>query len=280
VSSKGGAKDLFAEFGLDFDWATTMDLNPRVVNVEGEEFTGKSFLALTGPEPIGYQSLDFGESRVLPHFRGKQIGVKRYQFDFNAALKQKADWEKQADNVRDKWWNPFEADFRKMAASGKFKTIIWDQASDVNVMLRLAHYGKLTQVPQEAYGIVNAEFKELVQFAKKCGVNLVLIHSLKDEYEERIVETGRGPQKQRFKTGKMLRQGNNAIGYLIDVSVRMTRIEKKGEPVKFRGQILKAGANKDVLGMELDNPDWDTLMAFVQPPPPTVEGAGEGISLD
>lgn len=252
--------------GFDFNWESTLDLNPRVVNIEGEEYTGKSHLALTFPEPIGYQSFDYGENRVLPNFRGKKIGVKRYHFDFDVALKERAEWEKQAASVLEKVWNPWERDFRRLASSGDFKTVVWDTGTDINVLKRLSLYGKIAQIPQEAYGIVNAEFKELVQFAKRCGINLVMIHQLKEEYDEKIVDSPRGPKKERFKTGKLLRQGNNAIGYLIDVSVRMSRVEKRGEPVKFVGKILKAGANKDAVGMELDNPTYDSLMAFVQPP--------------
>jgi hypothetical protein len=115
-------------------------------------------------------------------------------------------------SVYDREWNKLARAFQAVIESN-YRTLIIDTATEVWEMLRLARFGKLTQVMPHHYGPVNVEFKELVKsICSKPGLNSIWIHQLKKEYKQ-------GKDGKDSWTGGYERAGFNGMPYLVDAVV-------------------------------------------------------------
>lgn len=240
--------------------------NPfHILSIEGPPKVGKTHFYSTAPGAIGVQSMDFGTEGVIDKFPDTTFDVREYNFAYDFTIKSRGDEAtEQADAIKTNYWAPFNNDATEFFADPNIKTVVWDTASEVWEMLRLAHFGKLQQNPQLAYGPVNAEYKALVRMANIARKNLILVHQMSKEYKD----VDGKPQE----TGNFKRTGNNKIDYLVHTYVRLHYDEPvknvKGvvvTPGKFKTEILRSRFNPDVNGMVIDTPDFVTLMSLVAP---------------
>ena len=63
------------------------------------------------------------------------------------------------------------------------RTISVDTATELWELLRMARFGKLTQVMPYQYGPVNAEFRSLIRMAYASDKNLILLHKMRKVYK-------------------------------------------------------------------------------------------------
>lgn len=237
----------------------------HILSIEGLPKTGKTHFCCTAPGGIAFQSLDFGTEGIIEKFDDKNIEVAEYNFAYDYTIKSRGDEaSEQADRIKTDYWAPFNADAERFFADPAVKTVVWDTASEVWEMLRLAHFGKLMQNPQLQYGVVNAEYKALVRMANLARKNLILIHQLAKEYKD--------VDGKSQETGEYRRVGNNKVDYLVHTYIRNHYVppvkDVKGNvrtPGAFKVEILRSRYNPDVNGMVLDGPDWTTLMGLVAP---------------
>lgn len=212
---------------------------PRlIVSVEGLDKVGKTAFALSAPGPIAYLETDMGTEGVIEKFQADKVILSpaAYESRFEGGA---------AKNDAEKEFNRFEKEFRLALANTR--SVVIDTASDIWEMLRMARFGKLTQVKPHHYAPVNAEYKDLITSAYDSEANLILLHKLKATWAE-------GSDGKSSKTGQFERQGFADTGYLVQVNVRCWREEER-EPgdLGFRMQVLNCRSNPEIAGEVLAN---------------------------
>lgn len=216
-----------------FKKADTQIKHRMVLSVSGLEKQGKTSFALSAPGPIIYFNFDYGQEGVIHKYSStKDIYEKGYRFsrignqDYTAL------------------WSSFTADLAN-ALKSKARTIVIDTATDAWELLRLARFGKLSQVQSYHYGPVNAEYKLLVQDTLSFDKNVIFLHKLKKRYVD-----------DKF-TGEYERAGFSGTGYLVQANLEVFRDGLDGG---FYMKVMDCRQNSDLGGLEIELPDC--LMGF------------------
>lgn len=235
-----------------FQPATETTHRRLIVSVTGHDKSGKTDFALSAPGPIAIQSLDIGTEGVVDKWLNGERGAKEiYLSEYTADGTQKA---------TEKEWSRFASDFKQALGLG-VRTINWDTATEVWEMLRMAEFGKLTQVMPHNYAPVNAMFRRLLRTVYDSDVNLILLHKVKKEYRE-------SPKSKEGKanwTGKYERAGFSDIGFLAQCNVFCYReVNEDGSAGDFALRIENCRQNPDIVGMEIPN-DFAMLAGLVFP---------------
>jgi hypothetical protein len=239
------------------------------VLAEAPEKSGKTHFALTAParkvgnrEGIGMFAYDTGgvEGVVQKFQKTKRIFLSecRVEIPKMPAQGAYASWSVQeaqqiATNA-EKMWQVFYGKYQEAVA--RFRTVILDTSTDVYALLRLAKFGKLTEVKPQHYEPINRIMEEMINMAYSEGVNLVMIHKMKPEWANNQL------------TGKIKAQGYGDAVFKSQVNVRLSHdfveppVLEDGSPnpeagkVKFSALIKPQGCRP--------NPDAEQLL-FVQP---------------
>jgi hypothetical protein len=168
-----------------------------IMSLSAREKQGKTHFALTAPDPLAFFSLDLGTDGVLQKFQDRKIFVSEYDYrnagGFDISVFQSA-------------WGRLKGDFLTVLKNPDIRTIVWDTATEVWEMMRMAAFGKLTQVKPHHYGPVNAEYRDLLRLAYGSDKNLILLHKMKAEYVE------------DRRTGKFERAGFSDTGFLVQLN--------------------------------------------------------------
>lgn len=155
-------------------------LTRRVTHMQiyGDTGSGRTTLGLSAPGPIALlHCAENLEGRIQPFV---QEGKKIMTFSFNSGRDLKGSAEavaKEAERilgqVRDAWED----------AKGWARTIMVDTDTDLYALLRLARFGKLTQVKPHHYGPVYAEWRGLYRyFREQNDHNLVFCSMMTEKY--------------------------------------------------------------------------------------------------
>lgn len=187
-----------------------------VVSVEGREKDGKTSFALSAPDPIAIFNLDTGLEGVIEKVAGDKT-LMECEVDYRDAINPN-EWIKMWELMKKNYYN---------AINSNVRTIIMDTASEMWELVRLARFGKLTQVMPHNYGPVNTEFRDMIRAIYKTDKNLILLHKLKDEYIN------------DKKTGKFERAGFKDVVYQVQINIRVWRKpDEDEEPRKGRKVML------------------------------------------
>lgn len=229
--------------------ASTPAPSPRLIaSIDGLEKTGKTHLALTAPAPIAYFDLDEGMSEIIDKFPKLS---KPGQF-----LYYHIDYDDEDDDLAEKHIGKVLKAYRSClsAPDSVVKTIVFDTDSDFWEMLRLARFGRLTQVKPHHYAPVNAEFRRYIRDAKRSNKNLILLHKKKDEY----IQTK--SMKTAMPTGKKIRAGMKEVGYLVQVVLDLEKDEDGRHCT-----IVESRHNPDIEGMVLNGEEinFPTIASLV-----------------
>jgi hypothetical protein len=223
-----------------------------VLAIDGLEKTGKTRLALTAPGPLAYMSLDIGVEGVIEPFQTEKVihlaeyGVRVEKGDTQDTLIKKAEPE----------WARFLKDYKDIVIpglkAGTIRTCIWDTATEVWELLRLARLGKLQQVLPHHYVGVNSEFQNLLREVYETPGNLILLHKLKAEWKDNPA-TGKGQ-----KTGLYERAGYAGTGFLVQVNASCWRERMNGDPAgmpsgSFHVTLRDSRQNATVAGTDLSD---------------------------
>jgi hypothetical protein len=250
----------------------------HILSIEGEAKGGKTYLAATAPKKVAFQSLNFGTDGVLQEwddFRERFV-VAEYSVNFNpladaaqqamsgrARNKKAADKEEiqkavyaaaeeQADRVRRESLEPFKQDYYDLLDDDEIKTIVWDKATEVNELVRLAHHGKLERNPRIAYGPINSEFKGMVKKASERRKNLILIHDLTDVY---VNDEPSGRRKMK---------GNGNIEEMVHSFVKVAKKVEKGVAT-FTTTVRDSRFAPAATGEKIEMATWAELMMVLMP---------------
>jgi hypothetical protein len=212
--------------GMGFTQADKTASNRMIVSVCGLEKQGKTHFALTAPGPIAYFNADIGMEGVVGKFiSAKQVLVKEV---FVPTDKDKA------MVVVD----GFRAAYKAVLASRKIRSIVWDTATELWELLRVARFGKLTQVMPLMYGPVNAEYRGWLRDAYDSDKNLILLHKMKPVYVN------------DKRTAEYDRSGFSDTGFLVQVNAQVYR-DSPDDGGTFNLFIKDCRQNPDLAGQVL-----------------------------
>ena len=208
-----------------------------ILSAEAREKRGKSNLALTAPAPHAIFDFDTGLEGVLEKFsRTKEIYIGDYRRDKGLILSQ-AEWQAQ--------WSKFKKEYVAALSNPAIRTVTIDTATEAWETLRLAKFGKLSQVMPNQYGPANDEYREIVRVAFGSDKNLILLHKMKEEY----VASKANPAIANW-TGEYVRAGFKDSPYLVQMNLFLDRT-KDG----FLCRILDCRQSPVLAGMEIYNDD-------------------------
>lgn len=203
--------DKQTSIGGSFQIANQAPPRRLVIALDGLEKEGKTHFSLSGQGPIAYLGSDIGDEGVVEKFQTSKL---IHRADYGVSIPKNGDIEQTMKLILPEW-ERMVTDYKlalSMAKVGKVRTIVWDTASEFWEMLRLARFGKLTQVMPHHYTGLNTEYRNLVREVFNTPANLILLHKLKKEWLNDPL-TGKGN-----KTGAYERAGYSDTGFLVQVN--------------------------------------------------------------
>lgn len=220
-----------------FSKASTKIVPRMIISVSGREKHGKTSFALSAPGPIIYFNMDYGLEGVVHKYSvQKDIYVKEYRFGRN--------------DTADKYialWAGLSIDFSN-ALKSKARTIVFDTATETWELLRLARFGKLSQVQPYHYGPVNAEYLSFIREGFSYDKNIIMLHKLKKEYVD-----------EKF-TGRYEPAGFNKTGYLAQANLSVYRDGLDGG---FFMRVLDCRQNSALGGLDLEVSESQSAFGFL-----------------
>jgi hypothetical protein len=213
------------------DWKPTDGKTRRrlIMSVEGLFGSGKTDFALTAPGAIAFFQFDLNAADTIARYaQKKSIYVRSYDIPDPASK----DVQEEAKKIR----LSFKRDYQDAIASyPKIRSIVWDTATELWELLRLAEFGKLTQIPPVFYTNINNEMRRIIRTATESDTNLIMVHRLKDEWI--------GQKGNRENTGRKVRAGYGEVDS--DCAVMIQTIFKERQ---FSLEVLKCTQNPAITG--------------------------------
>jgi len=209
--------------------ASDLEGSDRIIlSISGMDKQGKTHFALTAPGPLALFSTDIGEEGVVEKFGDKDIQLLRLEHVDEDDPTTEAEGE----------FDRFKEAYYYALKGKRFRTLVIDTATEIWELLRLARFGRLTQVMPYQYGPVNKEYRELIRDAYKQDKNIVLIHKMKPKYVN------------DKRTGEYERSGFGDTGFLVQVNAEIYR-DEDGDFVLW---VQNCRKNPDLAGEELVGP--------------------------
>jgi len=255
-----------------FELATYSSVASLAVVLCGHAGNGKTHFGLTAPGGIAYFNLDKGLKGVLQKFvNDKKIYLHNINmpkpetgvmFSEDKHGKAKAVTyqivkEEFVDQAR-KCWDQVVHLSRTAYNSKNIKSIVYDTESAMWELIRLARFGKTTQVEPYQYGPVNLEYSGLVEELCGSGKNVIFLDRMKKTY-----------MHEKW-TGKYERGGFGSLGYLADVSGQIVYNEKEG--MWYIDINDKCRIDPAFMGVRLPNDDYPLPVDFPNLAVSLVEG--------
>jgi hypothetical protein len=159
---------------------------PRIICAQvGGPGSGKTEFALTGPGPIGLQSLDLGHEGVIEKFNGKkEIRVANYDWAPTKEDEQTEGFQLKAKLLRDKFIEDY------IFLCQHCRTVIWDKETDVWNLFRYAEFGTPKGDKPRDFDKANQAMRKYVNWPKKLTVNACFIEDVKEEWVSQNAKSG------------------------------------------------------------------------------------------
>jgi len=231
-----------------------------IICSRAKEKHGKTHFSLTSPGNIAYLNYDKGEEGVMEKFLKDRPERKIYTCELPKPLFRKRLTGEEAKKREegetklrleqyDKYWLKGRDAFEAAATNPLIKTIVVDTCTEFYESVRLARFGKLTEVMPQHYGPVKSEFRDVVRMAfDRKDLNVIFVHKMKKEYQEN--SAGKAAW-----TGRLEMQGFEDMGYIAQVTITHLREKIPSGGVKFGIRIDDCRINPDVIGLELWSDD-------------------------
>lgn len=215
-----------------------------IVSVEGTEKSGKNHFSFTAPGPIYVHDFDFGDEGVIQKFQPKgafyRPGLQIYKANYKLKIAPGTAIQLSADTARPVW-EKFVGNYQEGLAKGR--TTVIDTGTEAYEVLRMAEFGKLTQVLPHHYGPVNQAMKDLWRSAYDTDSNLIVLHRMKEEWENKVV----GGKEIGNKTGRWEMAGYKGTYFEAQICCRAYK-----EDGQFKLLIFDCRQNPDLEGMVLE----------------------------
>ena len=220
-----------------------------ICSVDALEKCGKTHFSLSAPRPLGFIDLDRGLEGVANKFDLSNVYISDLGEQFARASTMAVEGQdaQQVAKAADKVWAQFRHDFTWGLEN--LRSLVVDTGTEMHELIRLARFGKLTQVMPEMYGPVYGELSALIKQAYSSDCNLILLHRLKQEYEQSEASSTTGRRKPGRPTGRLIRAGYKDMGYLVQLSLRLGKFNGS-----FTCTIEHCRHNPALEGQELPEP--------------------------
>lgn len=213
-----------------------------IVSIGGWDKCGKTHIALTAPGPIAYANFDTGLEGVINKFRA--AGKKVYTSDYRVVVPAGADAQTVA-NKAGEVWTRLNSDMRAAWASPLIRSTVIDTESETWELMRLAAFGKLTQVMPHHYGPVNGAYRNFLNEVYDSDKNLILLGRMKEEWDSKVGANGK---EISFKTGRHERVGFKDVQYLVQVNCMARYDPMQAEGNRFTLEIINCRQNSGLAG--------------------------------
>jgi hypothetical protein len=207
---------------LNQGWTEPSTAAPRrlITAVQGWPKSGKTHFALaTAPEPVYYINADHGAEGVVEQFirAGRQIVEHRVNIPDSFEMP-----EAKAKGLYLPIWEETKAMIRKAWANNQ-GTLVLDTETEIYELIRLARFGRLTQILQHHYGPVYAELNGLLRDAAyESDMSAIYIRKMDKD----------------FNTGQPISKGYKNTPYDTQINVEVSRVQEPGESDAFRVGVL------------------------------------------
>jgi hypothetical protein len=226
-----------------------------IISLTGEEKTGKNHTSFTAPGPMYVHSFDVGLDGVVQKFqKDKEIYIADYELTIQPGEASAGEVAEAADKV----WQQFVSNYRDGLASCGNGTTVVDTDTELYELLRLARFGKLTQIMPHHYGPVNAELRDVIRESYDHDANVFFLSKKTDIWENYVGADGK--EKGR-KTGLKGRKGFGDLPFLVQVVASTVR-EDTGDGTAFNVQIEDCRFNPQANGALVLN-DYDSIMSAI-----------------
>lgn len=233
-----------------------------IVSVEATEGCGKTIFGLGAASSgtVYLQRFDRASEGALKLAQDAGLDVRVKDYDLDVVKDEIGPDAKAINRTKDEagtLFDEYQEDLKQIIAEGA--TPVIDTFTEAWELARLAEFGKVTQVQPHMYSRLNAKFRHLLNSIVLSPCSAVLIHKLKDVWENK--ETSNGLRSA--KTGELERSGFSDIGYGAHVMVRLYRAGMRGDPNgevpepsrEFMMRILKCNPKADLVGLDLEISD-------------------------
>lgn len=223
-------------------------------DILGEEKTGKTTLGLTIPGDLGVIDLNRGLDGVVQKAvaRRKKAGIKGRVRVSACPLPDGEEDSAKCKAEALKVWKILDADmrvgFKSMAG------MVTDSGTEFYKLARMCSFGDVKSKGgkgQLDYDEVYRRMRFLLNQFHANKASLVMTHQLKDEWVSRV-DQGTGKVKSS-KTGKLVRDGFDEIGYMAQIVVRTSKRIDKETGLVFVGKVESCRFNADIEGAEFTN---------------------------
>lgn len=199
------------------------------ISVEGREKKGKTHFSLTAPGPMIYFNSDEGLDRVEPNVKFPNLDLRVVDIP---DITRDGHPDKVADEALKVWeWLKIQ----HIKALDSARTVVYDSFTEIWELARLARFGKLTQVQSHHYGPVNREFHDFIREYSKYSANLILLHKVMPEFENKA---------------EMERKGFSHVGFDVD---DFFRVGRDADGIHFV-ECIESGHNSGITGMVFKEP--------------------------
>jgi hypothetical protein len=209
-------------------------LKPRIViAVDGLDKHGKTRFAFSAPKPLIYLDFDIGKEGVIEKFikenpfilssppflfRPSEVGFGEEDSEKHSAKIVEAAWPV-LQRFRDTYLRALREPCLKVAGQKVMaRTVVVDTGTEAWQLLRLAEFGKISQVKPHHYVQVNGLMRDIVRAGFDSNVNVIWLHKLKAEWKDNAEGKGR-------KTGTIERDGFDGMSYLVQANLLAYRVQ-------------------------------------------------------
>lgn len=241
----------------------TRTSGPRLVcSACAHEGGGKTTFGLTAPKPIALFMVDPNTEEIakkegLLGDDGEPVSsdLRLYRIGYPAvAFGDKDEIKEQAEAI---WERDFIEPMKALLNDpGDVRTIQIDTATELRDLQLLKWFGKTAQIIKELYTGPNMELKGLYNSLGHSGLNVVLLHRLKDVYADKEVRTRSGPDTVREKVpGVFERDGWNKTGFYVNTEVHLFHDPTHSAKLarQYSLKVVRCTARPSLIGQEYWN---------------------------
>jgi len=226
-----------------------------LVSISGLPKTGKTYLEMTFPDPIKIYSFDGGADYVRTKFPDKNITIQNYFLPI-------------IESTEDTWalpiWEEFYKQFKEDVEGGQYQTLGIDTATAVESTLRQAILEEFQndnkpnkkKLATNEYVSRNLRMTAMFNRARMCGVNLVTVQYLKEQWLKRPGSDKAEP------TGELIVDGWNQTEGYADINVEMTTKERAGKTVMV-STIKSNRFEREMNGKQFEDTTFDEITALL-----------------
>lgn len=238
----------------DDDETTQIEYEPKLcASICALEGGGKTEFGFGMPGLIHYHSIDPNTAETLEKLQRKHPdkAIKLFDYEMPAvSFGDKTDiqnestevFEKLIDNLRP----VIKRELRRMPAS-----IVLDTGTEFFDLALQADHGKTVQILPEMRTKTNYKWKSLINALKRSGCNVVLLHRLRDKYENRTVRTREGAKEERVKIdGEYEREGFSKTGFIVNVEAFLFHDPDRDKGEQYGMRITRCTNRPILIGKE------------------------------